>query len=69
MTEIEVARMIKLLRKNMVEFTWSPVDMPRLDPSVVVHRLNLDPNAKKIVQKQRIFVSERQKAIVEEVEK
>lgn len=43
--------------------------MPRLDPSVTIHKLNLDPNTKRIMQKKRIFIAKRQKAITKEVKK
>lgn len=51
--------MIKLLQKNKGEFTWSSTDISGLDPSMVVYSLNLDPNAKKVVQKKRMFTPER----------
>lgn len=50
----EVERMTELLKENRAEFTWSPGDMPGLDPSVAVHKLNLDHDAKKIVQKKKL---------------
>lgn len=36
---------------------------------VMVHRLEIDPTHRPIKQKKRTFISERQKAIVEEVDK
>lgn len=47
--ETGVERMIKLLRENKSEFTWSSVDMPRLDLSMDVHKLYINPIAKEIV--------------------
>ena len=43
--------------------------MPRIDPSVIVHRLNLNPTSTPIRQKKRVFTPERDKAIAEEVRK
>lgn len=61
--------MIELLRKNKAEFTWSPMNILGLDPSVAIYILNLNPNAITIAQKKRMFAKERQKVIVKEVDK
>ena len=33
------------LRKNQDIFAWSHEDMPGIDPSVIVHRLNVNPHS------------------------
>ena len=33
--------LIQFLKKSMVVFAWSQEDMPRIDPSVITHRLNV----------------------------
>ena len=43
--------------------------MPRIDPSVMVHKLNVLPSFPPIRQKKRVFAQERDKAIVKEVRK
>ncbi|KAL5571760.1 hypothetical protein UlMin_021357 [Ulmus minor] len=43
--------------------------MPGIDPNVIVHRLNIDPNFKPIKQKRRTFNAERYMAINTEVDK
>ena len=43
--------------------------MPRIDPSVIVHRLNVSPSFPPIQQKKRVFALERNQAIAEEVRK
>ena len=43
--------------------------MPGIDPSVIVHRLNVNPAFSRIRQKKRVFAQERDKAIAEEVKK
>jgi hypothetical protein len=43
--------------------------MPGIDPSVIVHRLNVDPNFRPIRQKRRTFAPERNQAVAEEVSK
>lgn len=69
LTKPENTRIVELLRENRAEFTWIPADIPGLDPSVAVHKLTINPNAKRVVQKKRMFVLEKQRAIAEEVEK
>lgn len=43
--------------------------MPDIDDRVIEHQLNVDPMKKPIQQKFRVFASERNMAIMEEVEK
>ncbi|KAL5567724.1 hypothetical protein UlMin_024299 [Ulmus minor] len=43
--------------------------MPGIDPNVIVHRLNIDPNFKPIKQKRRTFNAERYMAINTEIDK
>ena len=57
------------LKMNQVAFAWSYDDMPRIDPSVIVHRLKVNPASSPIRQKKRVFAPERDKAIAEEVKK
>ena len=53
------------LRSNRDVFAWNHEDMPRIDPSVMVHRAIVPP----IRQKNRVFAPERDQAIAEEVRK
>ena len=41
--------------------------MPRIDPSVMMHRLNVLPSFLPIRQKKRVFAQERDRVIAEEV--
>ena len=43
------------LRKNQDIFVWSHEDMPGIDPSVIVHRLNVNPDSSPVRQKKRVF--------------
>ena len=43
--------------------------MPGIDPSIIVHRLNVSPSFPPILQKKRVFAPEREQVIVEEVRK
>ena len=57
------------LRSNRDVFAWTHEDMPGIDPSVIVHRLNVSHSFPLIRQKKQVFASERDQAIVEEVRK
>ena len=57
------------LRENQDVFAWSHEDMSGIDPSVMVHRLNVLPYFPLVCQKKRVFTQERDKAIAEEVRK
>lgn len=68
MVDAEMIKFVELLKENSLEFVQSLMDMPTLDPSVIIHRLNLDLSAKRVVQKKRVFTTKRQKAIAKEVD-
>ena len=57
------------LRMNLDVFAWSHEDMPGIDPSVIVYRLNVNLAYSPIRQKKRVFAQNQDKAIAEEVRK
>ena len=57
------------LKSSRDVFAWSHKDMPGIDPSVMVHRLNVSHSFPPIRQKKRVFAPERDRAIAEEVRK
>ena len=57
------------LRMNQDVFAWSHEDMPGIDPSIIVHRLNVNLASLPIQQKKRLFAQKRDKKIAEEVRK
>ena len=57
------------LRNNQDVFVWSHEDIPGIDPSIMVHKLNVSPSFPPIRLKKRVFAQERDKAIAEEVRK
>ena len=57
------------LRMNQDVFAWSHEDMPGIDPSIIVHRLNVNPDSSPVRQKKQVFTQEREKAVAEEVRK
>lgn len=42
---------VSFLRANHDVFTWSPADMPDIDPEVITHRLNVNSSYKQVKQK------------------
>ncbi|XP_030946064.1 uncharacterized protein LOC115970597 [Quercus lobata] len=61
--------LVQFLKKNIDVFAWSHEDMSGIDPSVITHRLNVCPSSKPVRQKKRVFASERDGAIKDEVQK
>ncbi|KAL0396511.1 UNVERIFIED_CONTAM: hypothetical protein Scaly_0099500 [Sesamum calycinum] len=61
--------LIAFLQENINVFAWDVADMCGIDPKVIVHRLNVNPQIRPVKQKKRAFGNERIKTIKEEVEK
>ena len=59
--------LVQFLKKSMVVFAWSQEDMPKINPSVITHRLNVSPSYKPVHLKRRVFTLERDNACKEEV--
>lgn len=45
------------------------MDILELDPSVAVHKMNIKPNVKRVMQKKRMFSPERKKVIAKVINK
>ncbi|XP_057950900.1 uncharacterized protein LOC131145724 [Malania oleifera] len=63
------AELTELLNEFSDLFAWSAADMPGIDPAVIEHRLQVNPNHRPVKQKKRSFAMERIKIIDEEVTK
>uniref|UniRef100_A0A2N9I3E2 Integrase catalytic domain-containing protein n=1 Tax=Fagus sylvatica TaxID=28930 RepID=A0A2N9I3E2_FAGSY len=61
--------LVQFLKENKDVFAWSHEDMPGINPSIISHKLNVDPSLRPIKQKRRVFAPERNNAIMEEVDK
>ena len=61
--------LVQFLRKSIDVFAWSHEDMRGINPSVITLRLNVYPSSKPVYQKKRVFASEQDNAIKEEVQK
>jgi hypothetical protein len=49
--------LVAFLRHNSDVFAWSHEDMSGIDPSVIVHKLNVDPNYIPVKQRRRTFAA------------
>ena len=67
--EEEKSKLILLLKEFKDVFTWDYSEMPVLDPGLVMHTLNMDPEAKLMAQTARVFHTEIKEQIVKEVHK
>ena len=66
-TEKEKLELILLLRKFKDIFAWDYSEMPGLDPGLVAHTLNVDPEAKPVAQPAKIFHTKIEGQLVKEV--
>ena len=61
--------LIQFLKSNKDVLAWSHEDMPGINPSIICHKLNVNPSLRPVKQKRRVFALERNNAIMEEVHK
>lgn len=50
-------------------FAWSHEDLPGIPTIIIQHHLMVDPQRKPIQQRRRVFTPERNRAIMDEVDK
>ena len=67
--EKEKLELILLLKEYKDVFAWDCSEMPGLDPGLVMHTLNVDLKTKPMAQPARIFHTEIEGQIVNEVKK
>lgn len=63
------SNLIEFLRTQKGDFSWTHHDIPCINPSISIHKLNEDPDARLVKQKHRSFNPERYAAINEEVKR
>ena len=61
--------LLALIQKYRDVFAWTYDEMPGLDPRLVVHSLNVDPGVRLVVQPARVFHTEVEAQIIQEVKK
>jgi len=59
----------QVLQTNISSFAWSTWDMPGIDPDILCHRLNINPQFKPRVQRRRRLNEEKSRAAAEEIKK
>ena len=69
LSEKEKSKLILLLKEFKDVFAWDYNEMLGLDLGLVVHTLNVDPEAKPVAQPARIFHTEIEEQIVKEMQK
>ena len=69
LTKREKSELILLLKEFKDVFAWDYSEMLGLDPRLVVHTLNVNPEAKPVAQLAKIFYIEIEGQIVKEVQK
>jgi len=69
LSEKEKAEIILLLKEFRDVFAWDYSEMSRLDPRLVVHTLNVDPEATPVAQLARAIHTKIEEQIVKEVQK
>ena len=69
LTEEEKSEFILLLKEFKDVFAWDYSEMSRLNPGLVTHTQNVDPEAKPVAQPARIFQTKIEWQIVREVQK
>ncbi|XP_052189983.1 uncharacterized protein LOC127799804 [Diospyros lotus] len=63
------SQLTEFLETNLDVFAWNHEDMVGIDPRIMQHRLNVNPNHKSIRQKRRPITAERYATLKEEVDK
>ena len=51
--------LIQFLKQNKEVFAWKQEDMGGIDPSIITHKINVNPSFKPVKQKRRSFAPER----------
>ena len=69
LTEKEKSELVLLLKEFKDVFAWDYSEMLGLDPGLIAHTLNVDPQAKPMAQPAKIFHTEIEGKIVKEVQK
>ena len=69
LTVQENEQLVTLLKEYIDVFAWTYDEMPGLDPGLVVHAFNVDPRVKPVIQLARVFHTDVETQITQEVKK
>lgn len=59
---------IGFLKENLDVFAWSHENMPGISTNIIWHHPNVNPERKLVQQRRRVFASEWNRAIMDEVD-
>ncbi|XP_074347614.1 uncharacterized protein LOC141686480 [Apium graveolens] len=62
------ANLVNFLPTRLDAFAWEHDDITGIDPNVITHKLNVDPNYTHVRQKRRKFTTKRNKIINDEID-
>ncbi|XP_057723967.1 uncharacterized protein LOC130939916 [Arachis stenosperma] len=62
-------KITKLLQENADLFSWTPADMPGINPSLICHKLQIDPRVRPVSQKKCNTGDEKREACLAETKK
>ena len=65
----ERAHLVELLKEYQDVFAWQYDEMPGIDPKLVAHSLNVEPDIKPVLQPMRTFHPEVEAQITQKVKK
>ena len=69
LTVQENEQLVTLLKEYIDVFAWTYDEMPGLDPGLVVHAFNVDPRVKPVIQPARVFHTDVETQLTQEVKK
>ena len=61
-------KIAKVISKNMGAFAWMFIDMSRIDPNFLCHRLTMDKKVRPVIQRRRKFNEEKRLTMREETQ-
>ena len=67
MTEAEEQKLLEILRKYKEAIAWSIEDLKGISPSICMHKILLDDNAKTSIEHQRRLNSVMKEVVIKEV--
>ncbi|KAH7858121.1 hypothetical protein Vadar_020217 [Vaccinium darrowii] len=65
----EEEELVHFLKQHVDVFAWTPQEMPGIDPNIICHHLNVDPQHKPVIQKFRRSAPQHAEAVNEEVDR
>ena len=67
LSSTERIELMEFLTSNIEMFTWTPYDMPGIDPNFICHQLNVHPTDRPIIQRTRRSALHHAEIVAEEM--